>query len=107
MSTERFQIPCAHLTDNIPTSQKVPDYHPLSMDELKELITIAFNDKSKANDIQCRLVQAIPGHMCPHLIEGPVAKKQNKLEETYVDALGNGGGDDLVNTIAKILEIHP
>lgn len=97
-----------HETHGLPKPQRVPDYHPLSMDELESLVTMAFNgDLTTANSVQYRLVQAIPGQVFPHDIKGPVPQKQYQLESIFVAAVKGGDASGLVEKLATILEIPP
>lgn len=100
--------PCAHETQGISHDVDVPDFHPLSYTELKGLIAKAFNSSNFATRarVQCRLVQAIEGHTCPHPIEGPVAAKASEVNSTYVEGLRNGDSG-LTDRLAKILNIQP
>ncbi len=95
-----------HEVVGVDTSQPVPDYHPLSWKELTSLVTLAFNDATKANDVQCRLVQAIPGHVCPHLTDGPIAKKKAELDSAFVSGF-KSGDRELAKKIGVILGITP
>jgi hypothetical protein len=100
---KNYSIPCAHESSNVPTSQTVPDYHPLSYDEMRGLILTAFNDRSSAASIQCRLNQAIEGVVCPRQIDGPVAKKETEMGQAFVDSLRSGDASGAINKIGKIL----
>ena len=105
MTNKRVKIPCGHETGGIPISQTVPDYHPLSWDELKSLIIMVFNDLGTASDVQFRLGQAIPGHVCPHEIDGPVAKKQVELDQTFVEGI-RSGELGLAGKIGHIINVY-
>lgn len=88
-------IPCAHETKGVPTSTVLPDYHPLTRDEVVELLVLA--EKAEVlvfSQIQCRLAQAIPGAECPHAIDGPVSKKSVKLDRIFVNARRRGNLTD-------------
>lgn len=99
--------PCAHETHGVPTSQVVPDFHPLTYTELKGLVSMAFNGSGRLRaQVQCRLTQAIPGNVCPHPIDGPIARKMSELDSTYVEGI-QGKTDGLVDKLAKILNITP
>lgn len=87
---QQITIPCLHETHNVPTSARVPDYHPLTWPELESLVSLAFNEITNVeivSDVQSRLSQAIPGYECPHLIEGPVAETEHKLAITFYDGI--------------------
>lgn len=80
-------IPCEHLTKGVPISTVLSDYHPLTHDEVIELLALAHvGDWRVANSIQCRLSQAIPGAQCPEDIEGPVSEKTAKLNRIFATA---------------------
>ncbi|MEZ0261367.1 MAG: hypothetical protein ACAH80_10180 [Alphaproteobacteria bacterium] len=108
MATFNFiKKPCAHEMHGVSTDQTVPDFHPLTYSELKGLVSMAFNGSCRLKaQIQCRLTQAVPGHVCPHPIDGPVAEKMSQLDSTYVEGI-RGNTDGLVDKLARILNITP
>ncbi len=100
---KRYQIPCTHTSEN----DTVSDYHPLTRDELRELLAVALSDRSTASDVQCRIVQGIPGIVCPHEIDGEVAKRMNKVEEifVYVHMGDREGKRDVLDELCALLEV--
>ncbi len=99
--------PCLHETHGVPTSCTVADYHPLTFTEMRDYILLAFNDNSKAAAVQVRLNQGIKGIVCPHEIEGPVAKKSAELDQVFVDSLHAGDPAGAIAKIGDILELTP
>ena len=89
-----YTIPCQHITEGLGTDQTVSDYHPLTLEAIRDLLFTAKAVMSQedgqlvtrtVNDIQCRLQQGIAGFVCPHEIEGPVARRQAQLGKLYVE----------------------
>lgn len=80
----RYSVPCAHERGG-GLFGTVSDYHPLTFDELVELLAIAIvADVQTFSSIQVRLGQAIPGMICPHPIDGEVAKRSVVLDSLFV-----------------------
>jgi hypothetical protein len=92
---EILKTPCPHEADHAPTTKTVADCHPLSYDDVRGLVTLAFNQ------------QAIPDMICPYPIDGPVAKKLRQLNATFVDGLHAGDADGTIRKIATILSLIP
>lgn len=91
----RYHIQCNHQHTG-----DVVDYHPLTTQEVIDLLETARatavhidSNPDKATQtiasIQIRLGQGIPGATCPAQIDGPVAEKQNALDHAYVGWLEN------------------
>ncbi len=82
----RYNIQCQHEAQNLSTDQTCPDYHPLTRDQVKELVTLLFQrDRIQLDpgqplyqalsQIQVRLGQGIPGLVCPYeLLEAEFGK---------------------------------
>jgi hypothetical protein len=81
----RTSIPCQHETGQVTDPhQTVPDYHPLTRDEIWQLLTLAAATSiSLRGKIQVRLYQGITGMTCPRPIEGSVAKRQSAVDVLY------------------------
>jgi len=81
-------LPCLHekmgSDDHI---QIVPDHHPLTKSEIKELLQRAANPSISCvslASIQVRLLQGIPGYTCPRPYEGLVAEKEMLISSLFV-----------------------
>ncbi len=69
------------------TDATVGDHKPLTLAEIRELLLFAIanhEDVQLVSKVQVRLGQAIPNMLCPRPIEGPVARRQSRLDEYYV-----------------------
>lgn len=87
-----------HIQCDYPHEDGIPDYYPLTVSEVIDLLTTAreiwSNHESRPNDavqeassIQKRLGQGIPGMVCPHEIDGPVADRHAALDQAYINWL--------------------
>lgn len=81
----RLHIPDRHDTDKISWDITLPDYHPLSFEDIVELLTLAQTSPEKRLDIHLRMVQGIQGQVSPHEIEGTIATIQPLVEELIVN----------------------
>lgn len=81
----KHAIPCPHETENLPASAVVPDYHPLTIEEIVSLLRQAESEVDyHSADIQVRLNQGIPGLVCPRDIYGPTNQAQNEVNNVFV-----------------------
>ena len=79
-------IKCKHETENIHISETLDDHHPLTANEIKKLLERALVVRGNAvcfSEIQCRLIQGVPGITCPHPVHGVVAQKVNHIEKEF------------------------
>lgn len=101
----RYGIPCEHETKNLPTSVIVSDYHPLDRESLLQLLRRASTvrgDPYRFSDIQCRVVQGLPGLTCPNQIHGSTAKKIFIIDDIFQKIL-----HDNINEITdKIMKMY-
>lgn len=102
-----YTIPCVHETQGLPITEKVADYHPLTVEELRELLTIA---RSAIHDVQvdicCRIEQAIPGMTCPSPMLGPVAELDAELLRVYTDwSESSDPVESVMDRIAALLSL--
>lgn len=88
----KYAIPCPY-----PHNETVPDYHPLTEEEILDLLNAArdanqLSDYSESvttiSDIQVRLNQGIVGIICPRPIDGPLAWRLNAVDSLYMEYLG-------------------
>lgn len=99
-----YRIKCRHETEDVPVSVILDDYYPLTEEEVKRLLIKASIFRSNAgrfSDIQCRLVQGIPGLVCPNEITGKVSKKMF-LIDTAFQTVNPDNIDDLTDYIMNI-----
>ena len=103
-----LKVPCPHEAGLVSTSKEVPDYYPLSYDEMRGLIKLAFNQEATTQlktQVQVRLGQAVENMVCPHPIDGPVAQKLANLDRTFVDCVHSGNEALAIKKIGKILSL--
>lgn len=86
-----YSIPCPHeMNRALDTSLTLPYYHPLTLEELRELVTLFITRKGldmtyykhevqAASSVQVRICQAVPGLVCPYQIEGPIAVRHERV----------------------------
>lgn len=109
---KKFHIDCPHSHEG-----RVPDHYPLTRGEVADLLVEARLRYDYANtdfhpsdvsSIQVRLDQAIPGQVCPRLIDGPVADAERQFSSFYVNWLRSGVGADekIVNAICNIIGVE-
>lgn len=80
----KFSVPCP-----IPHPEgSHSGYHPLTLARVRGLVRQACRyhivDPVSFSSIQCRLLQGIPGMLCPRQIEGPIAEKIRDMEEAFM-----------------------
>ena len=99
-----YRIKCRHETEGVPISKVLNDHYPLTEEEVKGLLVKAAIFRSNVgrfSDIQCRLVQGIPGLVCPHEITGKVAEKTH-LIDTAFQTVNDDNIDELTDYITNI-----
>lgn len=103
----RVQLyPCKHLTGEVPDwTEKVEDYHPLSREEIAELLEAAAHTENTRHtaEIQDRLIQGIKGMTCPRRVDGPVAKRMFDLEWLFTSKRRLGATPDLLEKFDRII----
>src|SRR4051812_31111443 len=105
-----MKVPCLHeVNPSLPPDYTVADHHPLTREEVIDLLRMAKDSPNPlASEIQCRLVQAVPGQVCPHQIDGPVARRTVQLHKLYVEHFRRGADPCLVDTIMELLSpVYP
>lgn len=82
----RFSIKCPHdRNQSLDYHTQLPDHKPLAKSTVRKMLKMAVvANNQTVNKIHVRLTQAIPGHICPHPIDGGVAEKMRKLNAYYV-----------------------
>jgi hypothetical protein len=103
-----YSIPCRHETEGVPVDQQIPDYHPLTKVQIKDLLMTAINstDWKVKNSIHCRLSQAIVGTMCPSNIDERSCKLDSTVTKLYLDFVRGVSGyatDDLVEKLYEVM----
>ena len=99
-----YRVKCKHETEDVPVSVVLDDYYPLTQKEVEGLLVKAAifrSDVSRFSDIQCRLVQGIPGLVCPHEITGKVAKKMHLIDSAF-QRVNSDNTDELTDYIMSI-----
>jgi hypothetical protein len=88
------------------------DYHPLTEDEVKALLGMVNAEPDKRTihqntqitaQVQVRLAQAIPGMLCPRPVDGPVAKKLNRLDHVFTGFTKGDTKDYVLSEIMKVI----
>lgn len=104
-----FEIPCPHEAyPSIPSHKTHPNHHPLTRDEIVELLDFARDHKEDVvavSKAQVRLIQGIPGVTCPSSTDDEVARKKAKLNQIFVDRFELGGAPDLVEVIESFMRV--
>ena len=97
-------IPCKHETDNIPVTTRLDDYHPLTKDEIRQLLILASTSRYNPtfSQIQCRLVQGIPGIKCPHELHSVANRKMNMIDIDFQTVCTNNI-DKLTDQFNKLM----
>lgn len=98
-----FEILCPHELDpSILIKTRLPDYHPLTAQEIASLLDFAKahqNDGVAVSKVQVRLNQGVPGRTCPRTIHGYNAQQSTELDRVFVDRYKEGGTPDVVKNI--------
>lgn len=97
----KFHVPCNH-----ERGVTVPDFHPLSLEEVCALLVAApsCDSSRERSSIHIRLCQAIPGMTCPRPIDGPVAEKDDAMSALWVEWCESGFPDPPA-MVRKIFEV--
>jgi hypothetical protein len=100
---------CPHEGD-MPGDRVVNNYRPLSYQQMKGLVSLAFNNAADdpiiASKVYVRLSAAIPGMLCP-IPHGPLEDKDAKLAGVLFRGLESGDEKGAVRKIASILNLTP
>lgn len=106
-------IYCKHGTGEDPDHSKlVPDYHPLSREEISQLLEMAKNlnpvkEWDKLAQIRVRLGQGIMGMTCPRPMDDrQVARNLFRMEKLFVKRHSEGATSDLVGAFDALLNWH-
>jgi hypothetical protein len=96
----------------MPHDKDVPDYEPLSRDQVAALLNEAASasarsDWQTAARLQCRLGRALPGKTCPRQIDGPVARRGARLNRLFAGRYAEGGTPELTGAVWSILTEGP
>lgn len=88
----------------------VPDYHPLSREDLGELITFAWQHRADAHAVEAvraRLKQAIPGVTFPYLratAEGEcIAKKMRAADWAFMNGYKDHSGEEWFTALFEMI----
>ena len=85
-------FPCGHGKDLTEKLKRLDDYHPLTLDEITELLNAAvcfvnMDDIRfsvvRFSEIQCRLVQGIRGNTCPSRIDSPFREIRYEIDSNF------------------------
>jgi hypothetical protein len=108
MGMKFHSIPCAHEADGVDSSIRINDYYPLSLREIIDLLETAQRvDMLERASIQSRLVQGVPGNMCPRVDDGAVNNAQQHINEAYTAFLQGSGQsvDDLAVQLYELMKV--
>jgi hypothetical protein len=97
--TTEFWVPCPHEPGSCSVSNTLPNYHPLTANEIRDLFEVATTGDQESYDrAMTRLVQGIPGMTCPFPAYGTeVAKVLTWVEHFMTEAaFGDGNFAPLV-----------
>ena len=86
-----------------------PDNHPLSKQEIAELIRTAsqayvMRDGVTENSVHVRLTQGIRGYICLSPDSSPLAEKEGQLDRMFVEGIRRGAGPDLVDQLYQLMQ---
>lgn len=101
-----FDLPCPHAAGGIPSDRTMPDYEPLTRDQVAALLDRAASAQGDAvavAKLQVRLGQALPGNTCPRQAEGTVADREARLGALFVERYREGGTPKLTSAVWSIL----
>lgn len=107
MDAKFHSIPCAHETDGINSLIPLNDYYPLSLREIIDLLETAQHvDATERASIQTRLIQGVPGTMCPRDDESAANNVQRHISNAYIMFLQGSGQsiDDLAVRFYKLMK---
>lgn len=102
-----FEIPCPHANSAVPSSIAAKDHHPLSTQEIAELLDFARDHKGNGcavAKVQIRLCQGIPGMTCPRPERNEAARRLARLTEIFMNRYEEGGTPDLVKAIESAMK---
>lgn len=99
------EIPCPHQNPFYHNSlETLPDHHRLSREEIIDLMEEAkVSDEPTAAQISRRLIQGIPGMVCPVPFFGPLAERAMKLSLFFIQNYTKGSAPDVVDGIISLL----
>ena len=86
----KLDVRCLHESAGISTDTTVPDFDPLTLQEVRDLLEMArgalkAGDWKTANRIQIRLCKAVPDSVCPHDIDNETWRRRtNKVSDLYL-----------------------
>lgn len=104
--TDKIKIACPHITGKVDINQTVSDYHPLTKEEISNLLTTVENNQDNVaivSRIQVRLDQGIVGVTCPRPITGKVAEKLKELNNIFIREYKEKVSHDRVDKLYKIM----
>lgn len=103
-----FEIPCPHEANgSIPASRTLPNHHPLTGDEIAKLLDFARDhqgDGFALAKVAVRLMQGVPGSVCPNTIDDEVARRRNEVNRVFIRRYKFGGTPDLVEAFEQIMQ---
>jgi hypothetical protein len=107
-----FELPCRHAAAGMPHDDDVPDYEPLSRDQVTALLDEAARARARGDwrtvaVLQSRLGRALPGITCPRQADGPVAGRGARLNRLLVERYAEGGTPELTASVWAILTEGP
>lgn len=105
MSYKQVHFGCLHEVKGVEATTEIPDFHPLTKRDIYNLLQRAkqTGDWQVRNSIQIRLTQGVRGYMCPRLIDGPVAKKENAVSSLYLEHRYRAPTTTLVNQLHRMM----
>ena len=97
-------IPCPHISGAVVDGRQAPDHHPLTKEEIAALLDEAKTSENPlTSQIQMRLLQGIPGQVCPRVTHGPIAEKEREISRLYVEHYRKGADPELVEGLYAIM----
>jgi len=105
MSHQMVHLPCPHESQGIDHETLVPNYHPLSRREIRNLLQNAHQtgDFAVRHSIQIRLSQGIQGYTCPLPSDNPIADKEAAIADLLLASYKQAPTSSLVKAMYNIM----
>ena len=93
IDTRFLPVPCDHESDGVPADREIPDHHPVTPGDIRNLFTACMEgiatggvSSIEAAKMQMRLTQAVLGAVCPHSIDDENEARSKLVNWLFVEA---------------------
>lgn len=100
---KQIHFPCRHDEDVLDGEIIVPDYHPLSKRQIRNLLRHARQNPQERNSILLRFWQGMIGAVCPYPVSGERFEKQQAIRRLYEGSKYTSPSKTLVNSLYRIM----